>query len=94
MSGLEEHLPEERIRLDFAAQNARDVLDELARLLGGRDEAVREAVRDDLRAREQVSTTGVGGGIAFPHARVASLPGIRLALLRTTFGVEIVDANA
>lgn len=83
MNDLLASLPSDRIRLDFAARSRADVLGELARLLGGRDAAVCEAVRDDLRSREQISTTAVGGGIAFPHARVSSLPGLRLALVRT-----------
>lgn len=83
MTALLASLPPDRIRLDHPASNRREVLAELGVLLGGRDRAVCEAVRDDLAAREQISTTAVGGGIAFPHARVGSLSGLRLALLRT-----------
>jgi PTS system nitrogen regulatory IIA component len=88
MSGLEDRLPPERIRLDFDAGSAEDVLRELSRLLGGRDATVQEAVHDGLAWREQVSPTGVGGGIAFPHARVDSMAGIRLAFLRTAQPVD------
>ena len=35
-----------------------------------------------------MGSTGVGGGIAFPHARVAPLPGLRLAVVRTAEPVE------
>jgi len=83
MNELLASLSPDRVRVNFAASTRAEVLAELAVLLGGRDRAVREAVRDDLAAREQISTTAVGGGIAFPHARVGSLPGLRLALLRT-----------
>jgi PTS system nitrogen regulatory IIA component len=83
MTDLLAALPPDRIRLDFSASRRAEVLAELARLLGGRDDAVREAIRDDLAAREQISTTAVGGGIAFPHARVSSLSTLRLAFLRT-----------
>jgi len=83
MNDLLASLPPDRIQLDYAAATRAEVLAELAALLGGRDAAVCEAVRDDLAAREQISTTAMGGGIAFPHARVGSLPGLRLALLRT-----------
>lgn len=88
MGDLSEQLPVSRIRLGLPAATRRDVLSELARLLGGRDDAVREAVLDDLVSREQMSSTGVGGGIAFPHARVDSLPAIRLAFVRTGKPVE------
>lgn len=83
MNDLLAALPPDRIRLGSPASSRAEVLAELASLLGGRDAAVREAVRDDLTAREQISTTAVGGGIAFPHARVGSLPALRLALVRT-----------
>jgi PTS system nitrogen regulatory IIA component len=88
MSGVASFLSTERIALDVPAGSGHEVLDELAALLGGQDESVREAVRDDLVAREWVSSTGVGGGIAFPHARVDFLPGIRLAFVRTAAPVE------
>jgi mannitol/fructose-specific phosphotransferase system IIA component (Ntr-type) len=88
MSGLADLLATDRIVVDSLATSRREVLGALAALLGGNDAAVREAVRDDLSARERVSSTGVGGGIAFPHARVDSMPGIRLAFLRTVDTVE------
>jgi PTS system nitrogen regulatory IIA component len=91
MSGVASFLARERIALDVVAGDRREVLEELAALLGGQDEVVREAVRDDLVAREWVSSTGVGGGIAFPHARIDFLTGIRLAFLRTA---EPVDFGA
>ena len=96
MIDLTEQLPLDRISLGFAAETRRDVLSELARLLGGQDDAVREAVLDDLASREQKSTTGVGGGIAFPHARVHSMPAIRLAFVRTAKPVDFraVDGAA
>ncbi len=88
MSGLDQFLTEDRIRLDFAAVSADDVLAELARLLGGNDAAQREEVRDSLTARERVSTTGIGNGVAFPHARVGFLKSTRLAVVRTTAPIE------
>jgi PTS system nitrogen regulatory IIA component len=88
VSDLDRYLAPERVRLDVAAASRLEVLDALAELLGGRDEATREAVRDDLDRREQMGSTGVGGGIAFPHARVASLPGLRLAIVRTATAID------
>jgi PTS system nitrogen regulatory IIA component len=89
MSGLEDRLPPERIRLDLDARSSDDVIGELSRLLGGRDATVQEAVRDGLAWREQVSPTAVGGGIAFPHARVDSMAGIRLAFVRALQPVDV-----
>lgn len=88
MSGLDQFLTEDRIRLDFPAKDADDVINELARLLGGNDAAQREEVRDSLASRERVSTTGIGNGVAFPHARVGFLKSTRLAVVRTTAPIE------
>lgn len=83
MSDLAELLGESRIRLDSVASDRDAVLEELAELLGGNDVAVAEAIRDSLDGRELVSPTAIGGGVAFPHARVDVLPVFRLAFLRT-----------
>jgi PTS system nitrogen regulatory IIA component len=88
MKPLAELLGESRIRLDSSAEVSGAVMGELAELLGGSDAAVREAVLDGLVSRERVSSTAVGGGVAFPHARIDILPGIRLAFLRTRTPVE------
>ena len=88
MSDLEKYLSADRVALGADVADRAGVLDRLARLLGGQDEATYEAIRDDLGRREVLGSTGVGGGIAFPHARVAPLPGLRLAVLRTAKPVE------
>ncbi len=88
MSGLEQYLAQERVQLDLDAKNAEDVLEELARLLGGNDAAQREEVLDSLQSRERVSTTGIGQGVAFPHARVGYLKSTRLAFVRTAAPIE------
>jgi PTS system nitrogen regulatory IIA component len=88
MTGPADYLSEERVLLELPASSHREVLVELARLLGGKDDVLREAVRDDLMAREQLAPTAVGGGIAFPHARVENLPGLRLAFVRTLHPID------
>lgn len=88
MSDLTQYLAPERIVLDFSGRDREGILRELSHRLGGSDGAAREAVYDDLLAREQMSTTGIGSGVAFPHARVDFLPGVRLAFLRTGAPVD------
>ena len=88
MSQLAEYLVEERVQLDLDVARRRDVLAALSRLLGGQDPVAGEEVLDDLIRREQMGSTGVGNGIAFPHARVDFLPSLRLACVRTLEPVE------
>jgi len=93
MKPLTELLGESRIRLDSTAEESTAVMRELADLLGGSDVAVREGVLDSLVSRERVSSTAVGGGVAFPHARIDILPNIRLAFLRTRAPVEFLASD-
>lgn len=88
MSGLEQYLAQERVQFEVPAKSAEDVLEALARLLGGNDPAQREEVLDSLTARERVSTTGIGQGVAFPHARVGYLKSTRLAFVRTAVPID------
>jgi len=83
MSEVAKYLVAPRIGLDLTIADREGVLRWLALTLGGSDAASGEAVYDDLLAREQMSTTGIGSGVAFPHARVDFLPSVRLAFART-----------
>lgn len=83
MSQLGDYLVPKRVRLDVDVDRRRDVLAELSRLVGGQDAVAAEEVLDDLIRREQMGSTGVGNGIAFPHARVDFLPSLRIACVRT-----------
>ncbi|GJM43396.1 MAG: PTS IIA-like nitrogen-regulatory protein PtsN [Gemmatimonadota bacterium] len=88
MIALADYLVPERVRLDVDVSRRREALAVLAELLGGQDKAAREQVLDDLIRREQMGSTGVGNGIAFPHARVDALPNLRLAFVRTEEPLE------
>ena len=92
---LADYLQAERVLLDVPANSRREALEELGALLGGQDQTAREAVAESLRAREQMGSTGVGGGIAFPHARPEFVPSLRLAFLRTAAPVpfEALDGR-
>ena len=93
--GVGDHLQAERVLLDSPAADRREVLQALGALLGGQDQTAREAVAESLRAREHMGSTGVGGGIAFPHARSEFVPSLRLAFLRTATPVpfEAMDGR-
>ena len=55
-----------------------------APLLGVEPKALAEA----LAAREKLGSTGFGGGVAIPHAKLAGLPRIALAVARLVTPIE------
>lgn len=48
----------------------------------------RDQLLADIRERENLVTTGVGYGVAFPHAKTSSVKGIVIAFGRSTNGVD------
>jgi PTS system fructose-specific IIC component len=51
--------------------------------------------REDVLAREKLVTTGVGDGVAFPHAKSAAVTGVVFAFGRTAGDVDFgaLDGN-
>ena len=67
-------LPPERIRVALAAPTKADVLREMAALASGADAVTdAESLLRDVEAREAVISTGVGQGLALPHARTTAV---------------------
>ncbi len=66
-------LAPEDVVLDLRAPDKRRLIDEIARL--GAKAAGLEAstIAEALNARERLGSTGMGSGIALPHARLASV---------------------
>lgn len=61
------------ILADMKSRSKRQALDELAEAAANAAGVAKSEVLDALTARERLGTTGVGQGVALPHAR---LPGI------------------
>lgn len=76
----------ETIALDLRATTKDEALVSLVRLLR-LDAPSAEAVLQSLRRREQLGSTGVGGGIAIPHCRSAAVPAVRLCYGRVIPGL-------
>lgn len=82
-------LDSERVRVPLASRSKEPLLREMVDLLMGpeaqeRAEEVLRAVRD----RETVLSTGIGGGVAIPHAKTDAVSSLRIAAGRTSAGVE------
>jgi nitrogen PTS system EIIA component len=82
----------ERIQLDLEAVSKKRVLEEIATLLQGGDSDELNLVFDQLFERERLGGTGLGHGVALPHARLSGLRQSRGAFLRLAAGIDY-DAN-
>jgi PTS system nitrogen regulatory IIA component len=51
-------------------------------------------IRDLLCEREQVATTGLGDGVAFPHCRDIALPGLSFPVVSLAFLEHAIDFSA
>jgi PTS system nitrogen regulatory IIA component len=47
-----------------------------------------ETIIEKLAEREELGSTGIGFGVAIPHARIKSLQSTRAAFIRTSSGVD------
>lgn len=73
------------ILLDVHTANKARLFDEVAKLFARRHGLAADKVVDSLAARERLGSTGLGHGIALPHARLAEARGIAAAFVRPQF---------
>jgi mannitol/fructose-specific phosphotransferase system IIA component (Ntr-type) len=86
---LTKFIAESCIEPDLEADNKADALRALTELLfRSRRLKGRAAAVEQIMAREAIESTGIGCGIAVPHARVAGLKDLVCAVGRVTEGLE------
>jgi PTS system nitrogen regulatory IIA component len=81
-------LSPEDILLDVDAPSKTRVFEEVGRLLERRHGLSQMEVVDSLCAREKMGSTGLGQGVAIPHARVKSLHTAVAAYVRTSLPIQ------
>ncbi len=82
-------LSKEYIMPDLKAREKRAALDEMAELLASKvDGLKREDLLEVLLEREKLGSTGIGHGVAIPHAKVKGIDGIVVAFGRSKKGVD------
>ncbi|WP_017434216.1 PTS fructose transporter subunit IIABC [Saccharococcus caldoxylosilyticus] len=82
-------LTKETIILHLKAKTKEEVIDELvAKLKGAGVLADAQAFKEAIWAREAQSTTGVGDGIAIPHAKTAAVKRPAVAFGRSKAGID------
>lgn len=89
---LTELLTEDRVRVPLSSQTKNDVLRELVELAAsGRNSGAVEAMLTAVRDREQVLSTGIGGGIAIPHGKT---PHVDQLVLAAGVAADAIDFDA
>ena len=95
---LSEIVTEHRIIPESAAADKAQLLHEMVALLcdsGDLEQDQAKAVERALMRREELGTTGIGKGVAIPHAKHAGVNGTIGALARSSIGVpfEALDGQ-
>ena len=93
---LFELITRERILLDLASHNKKDVLPELcAAIKPGMTEEEFQSLVNAVRERESLGSTGIGEGVAIPHGKLPGLDKIEICFARSVNGVayESVDGR-
>jgi PTS system nitrogen regulatory IIA component len=83
----------ERVIVGLAATDKTQVLNELAKVAASATGIGSQEIYQALAARERLGSTGVGGGIAMPHAQLPGLAGFwgLFARLDRNIDFEAVD---
>ena len=97
MNNISDLLDPSCIQLELAARSKDVAIKELVRLLAdaGKLNDSPERYISEVMAREKISSTGIGNGIAIPHVLVAEVDTIMMAVGRSSKGVtfEAVDGK-
>ena len=85
---LSQFLDFEAIRVDLAAGNKRQLLNQLAQVAAARLNVDPSIIADAIAEREQLGSTGFGGGVAIPHGKLASLERVYALVARLAVPVD------
>jgi len=85
---LRDYLSNKQVAFELRATDRRAAIHELARLAAGVSELDADHIADAAWQREQIVPTGIGSGIAVPHARLADLDRTVVILGRSEAGID------
>jgi nitrogen PTS system EIIA component len=88
---LSEFFPKDSILPELTATRKEEAIREMVRQLGANDtlsKAQTAVVEKAILRREELGSTGIGKGVAVPHAKVAGVKGVIGVFGRSTRGVE------
>lgn len=85
---LSEFLDFEAIRVDLAAGNKRQLLNQLAQIAAARLTFDPSAIADSIAERERLGSTGFGGGVAIPHGKLEKLDRVYALVARLAAPID------
>jgi nitrogen PTS system EIIA component len=94
MNAVGELLTLDDVRLDLDVSDKDGLLGEIAALLATRNGLSRTQILESLVAREQLGSTGVGHGVAIPHARTDRCTAPAAVFVRTRVAIPFDAPDA
>lgn len=88
MVDVDEFLSQDRLLLDFPSTSKPQLFHDLAALAGTATGVDPATILASLEQREKLGTTGIGDGVAIPHARVAGLDKLTGYFVRLAAPIE------
>jgi len=88
MNPIGELLAIDDIRLDIDAPDKAWLLQEIARILARHSGLSAAEILEALATREQLGSTGLGHGVAIPHARMPQCNAVAGAFVRTKLAIS------
>jgi len=83
------HLKKERILLDLKSKTKEETIKEILEVMKNQKEITNfEGFLNDVIEREKIHTTGIGDGIALPHARSKNVKDFFLIFARSKQGID------
>jgi nitrogen PTS system EIIA component len=92
---IPDFLSADNVIIDATAADKKKLLSELARKAGATVDILPERLLSELVKREELGSTGMGGGVAIPHARFHQItkPFGMLVRLRKPLDFDAVDGE-
>jgi PTS system nitrogen regulatory IIA component len=85
---LSQFLDFEAVRVDLAAGNKRQLLNQLAQIAAARLSIDPPLIADAIAERERLGSTGFGGGVAIPHGKLDKLDRVYALVARLASPID------
>tara|TARA_Y100000817_G_scaffold227999_1_gene180687 strand:+ start:572 stop:1024 length:453 start_codon:yes stop_codon:yes gene_type:complete len=92
---ISKYLKKENIIFDLKSKSKKNLLENIAKMISLDQPIDSDIIFEKLYEREKLGTTGLGKGIAIPHARIPNImkPKIVVIKLEEPLSFESIDGN-